>query len=164
MTINNSFQLLSFNRKVSDALQTVERTLELERKPQLASDVDHTYGAKYALVNLTSNTAIIAIVSCLEKLGLDSTALKSIDSKTKSTTLRFEASTTSKFIKEVTVDVPVQRSYEETETVNSKSKKGTFEQTKTKVMKVRYISYVLFLHLVAYGKLIYSSIAIPLFY
>ena len=136
MAINNSFQLLSFQRKVSDALQTVERTLELERKPQLASDVDHTYGAKYALVNLTSNTAIIAIISCLEKLGLESNVLKNID-KTKPSTLRFYASTTCKFIKEVTVDVPVQRSYEETETVNSKSKKGTYEQTRNKVMKVR---------------------------
>jgi hypothetical protein len=148
MTINNSFQLLSFQRKVSDALQTVERTLELERKPQLASDVDHTYGAKYALVNLTSNTAIIAIICCLEKLGLGSTILESID-KSKPCTLRFDASTTSKFIKEVTVDVPVQRSYEEIETINSKSKKGTFEQSKHKVMKVSmHISCVLFLHLV----------------
>ena len=143
MTINNSFQLLSFNRKVQDALQTVERTLELERKPQLASDVDHTYGAKYSLVNLTSNTAIIAIISCLEKLGLDSTALRSIN-KTKPTTLRFDASTTSKFIKEVAVDVPVQRSYEETEIVNSKNKKGAFEQTKNKVMKVRGTYHMFF--------------------
>jgi hypothetical protein len=74
-----SFHLLSFQRKVQDALQSVERTLELERKPCLAGDIDHTYGAKYSLVNLTSNAAIIAYMTCLERLGLDAYALKSVD-------------------------------------------------------------------------------------
>jgi len=119
---------------------------------------------------LTSNTSIIAIISCLNKLGLNTTVLQSMD-KTKPCTLRFDASTTAKFIKEVTVDVPVQRSYEETETINSKSKKGTFEQTKTKVMKVRGTYHVFFFcilclyYMRVYTKLIkLIHIAIPLFY
>ena len=133
MSLSSSFELLSFQRKVKDALQSVERTLELERKPRLAADVDHTYGAKYGLVNLTSNAAIIAYMNCFEKLGLDSAVLKSID-KTKPATLRFDSSTACKFLQEVTVDVPVGRSYEEKEeTTGSDASKNT---TKTRVMKV----------------------------
>lgn len=133
MSLSSSFNLLSFQRKVQDALQSVERTLELERKPRLAADVDHTYGAKYGLVNLTSNAAIIACMNCFEKLGLDAAVLKSID-KTKPATLRFESSTSCKFLKEVEVDVPAARSYEEKEeTKESEPSKNT---TKTRVIKV----------------------------
>ena len=85
---------------MEEALRTVERTLELERKPRLDGDVDHTYGAKYALVNLATNAAIISYMNCLEKLGLDASVLKSID-KTKPVTLRFDASARSKFLKKV---------------------------------------------------------------
>ena len=130
MSLSSSFHLLSFQRKVQDALQCVERTLELERKPRLAADVDHTYGAKYGLVNLTSNAAIIAYMNCLERLGLDANALKLID-KTKPTTLRFDASTTWKFLKEVVMDLPVERSWEEKEET-----KGGILSKKTRVMKV----------------------------
>jgi len=132
MSLSSSFQLLSFQRKVNDALQSVKRTLELERKPQLAADVDHTYGAKYGLVNLTSNAAIIAYMNCFDKLGLDATVLKSID-KTKPATLRFDSSTAWKFVKELDVDVPVNRSYEEKEeTAYSDSSKNT---KKTNIFK-----------------------------
>jgi hypothetical protein len=108
----------------------VERTLELERKPRLAGDVDHTYGAKYGLVNLTSNASIIAYMNCLERLGLDANTLKSID-KTKPTTLRFDGSSTWKILKEIEVDVPAERRWEENEET-----KGGFSSNKAKVMKV----------------------------
>jgi hypothetical protein len=130
MSLSSSFHLLSFQRKVQEALQSVERTLELERKPRLAADVDHTYGAKFGLVNVTSNAAIIAYMNCLERLGLDANALKSID-KTKPATLRFDASTTWKFLKEVVVDLPAERSWEEKEET-----KGGILSKKTRVMKV----------------------------
>jgi hypothetical protein len=104
--------------------------LELERKPRLAADVYHTYGANYSLVNLTSNAAIIAYMNCLEKLGLDANALKSID-KTKPATLRFDASTAWKFLKEVVIDVPAERSWEE----NEETKVGILSK-KTRVIKV----------------------------
>lgn len=100
----SSYNYLSFQRKVQAALESVERVLQLERKPRLADDVDHTYGAKYGLVNLTSNVAIIAFMNCLERLGLDTEVLKSID-KTKPATLEFESSTSPIFLKKVTVDV-----------------------------------------------------------
>ena len=51
------FNHLSFQQKVQDALTAVERTLELERSPRLAEEVDHTYGAKYELVNLTKRAS-----------------------------------------------------------------------------------------------------------
>ncbi|KAL7539113.1 hypothetical protein ACHAXR_009035 [Thalassiosira sp. AJA248-18] len=100
--------------------------------PRLAAHVDHTYGAKYGLVDLTSNAAIIAYMNCFEKLGLDTA--------TKPATLRFESSASyKKFLKKVKVDVPMDRSYEEKEeTVESDPSKKT---TKTKVMKaIRHIT------------------------
>jgi hypothetical protein len=130
MSLSSSFHLLSFQRKVQDALQSVERTLELERKPRLAADVDHSYGAKFKLVDLTSNAAIIAYINCLERLGLDANALNSID-KTKTATLRFDASTTWKFLKEVLIDVHAERSWEENEET-----KGGILSKKTRAMKV----------------------------
>ena len=141
----SSYNYLSFQRKVKDALQSVERALELERKPRLAEDVDHTYGAKYSLVNLTTNAAIIAFMNALEKLGLDAAVLKSID-KTRPATLQFESSTSAKFLKEVKVDVPLGRSYQLTEvTEETDHSKST---AKTKVMKVRRCySTVLFVSL-----------------
>jgi len=76
MSLSSSFDLLSFQQKVKDALTSLERTLELEHKPRLAANVDHTYGAKYGLVNLTSNAAIIAYMNCFKKLGLNAAVLK----------------------------------------------------------------------------------------
>ena len=111
----------------------------MERNPRIAAEVDHTYGAKYELVNSVTNTAIISYLSCFEKLGIDEALLKSID-KTKSTTLRFDATTSFKFSKEVTVDVPVQRSYAETE--ESKGDDPSKNTTKTKVMKVSSLQCV----------------------
>ena len=112
----------------------------MERKPRIAAEVDHTYGAKYELVNSVTNTAIISYMSCFEKLGIDEALLKSID-KTKSTTLRFDATTSFKFSKEVTVDVPVQRSYAETEESKG-SDDPSKNTTKTKVMKVSSLQCV----------------------
>ncbi|EJK73244.1 hypothetical protein THAOC_05139 [Thalassiosira oceanica] len=112
-----NFNHISFQRKVNDALTAVERTLELERSPRLAEEVDHTYGAKYELVDLTTNAAIIAFMTCFEKLGLNGLILGSIveGAGNKPLTLRFDVSTTPTFMKEVKVKVPMDRSYEETE-------------------------------------------------
>ncbi|EJK59017.1 hypothetical protein THAOC_20813 [Thalassiosira oceanica] len=124
-----NFNHVSFQRKVNDALTAVERTLELERSPRLAEEVDHTYGAKYELVDLTTNAAIIAYMTCLEKLGLNGLILGSIveGAGDKPLTLRFDVSTTPTFTKEVKVKVPMDRSYEQTE--------ETAGSTVTKVFK-----------------------------
>lgn len=136
MSLSTSFELLSFQRKVQDALQVVERTLELERKPRLAGDVDHAYGAKFGLVNSVTNTAIIAYLNCFEKLGLDMDVLTSID-KTKPTTLRFEASISPKFLKEKEMEVPLAEcTWNETEETNKGDSSSTTTTTKSGVKKI----------------------------
>mmetsp|Transcript_36045 Transcript_36045/g.85910 ORF Transcript_36045/g.85910 Transcript_36045/m.85910 type:complete len:950 (+) Transcript_36045:88-2937(+) len=130
-----NFNHLSFQRKVNDALTAVERTLELERSPRLAEEVDHTYGAKYELVDITTNAAIIAFMTCLEKLGLNGLILGAIveGAGNKPLTLRFDVSTTPTFMKEVKVKVPMDRSYEQTE--------ETATSMATKVLKaVRHVT------------------------
>ena len=143
MSLSSSFNLLSFQRKVGDALKALERALELERSPRLAGDVEHTYGTKYGLVNLSSNAAIIAYMNCFEKLGLDASVLKKID-KTKPATLRFEASASSEFVKEVAVDVPANRSYKTTEETNSSITKKVFKVSHVALW--HFIDYSLFIH------------------
>mmetsp|Transcript_12944 Transcript_12944/g.19979 ORF Transcript_12944/g.19979 Transcript_12944/m.19979 type:complete len:956 (-) Transcript_12944:102-2969(-) len=122
------YENLAFQRKVNSALTAVERILAIEKKPLIAGDVEHTYGAKYELVNSVSNVAIIAYMNTLEKLGLDTDVLNEIDCDTP-TTLRFDASTTCKFLEKKIVDVPLGNSY--TETTNTKST-GILGNTKTK--------------------------------
>jgi len=123
---------MAFEKKVKDALQAVERVLEVERKPRLAAEVDHSYGDKYALANTVTNTAIITLMNCLDKLGLNADILTAID-KTNATTLRFEASAQCKFIKDVVVDVPVDTTHVEGEVSKSTGIFGN--TTKTKVFK-----------------------------
>eukprot|EP00985_Skeletonema_marinoi_P002660 scaffold1099_cov66-Skeletonema_marinoi.AAC.1 len=67
-------------------------------------------------------------MNALEKIGLDADALKAIDDSTP-TTLCFDASTTCKFLEKKVVDVPMDRSYEET--VETKST-GLLGNSKTK--------------------------------
>ncbi len=136
MSLSNSFELLSFQRKVQDALQVVERALELERKPCLAGEVDHAYGAKFALVNAVTNTAIIAYMHCFENLGLRMAELSSID-RTQPVTLRFEASTSRKFLKEIEVEVPlVECKLNEREETNKGDSSSSMTTTKSGVKSV----------------------------
>ena len=99
----------------------MERILDVEKKPRIAGNVDHNYIDKYELVNVTANTAIIAYMNVLERFGLTTDVLKSID-KSKPTTIRFEASTKLEFLKEVVVDVPMNWSYMEEEESKSPGK------------------------------------------
>ena len=107
-----SFERLSFERKVNSALKDIEKILDIERHPRLAGDVEHTYESKYALADTVTNAALIAYMNVFEKMGLDSGVLQSID-KSQATTLRFEANLNCNFEKEVVVDIPMNRSYEE---------------------------------------------------
>jgi hypothetical protein len=66
-----------------------------------------------SLVNVTTNIAILAFITCLEKLGLEyktiiaaAVLLRNKSTATATTTLRFDASTEWTFIKEVEVTVP----------------------------------------------------------
>ena len=97
---------------MNEALQTVERVLATDKHPHAAGDIEHAYGSKFGLVDLVSNVALISYMNVLEKFGLSGSVLKSID-KNQATTLRFEAKMKSEFEKEMIVDVPMDRSYEE---------------------------------------------------
>ncbi|KAL7501535.1 hypothetical protein ACHAWT_009804 [Skeletonema menzelii] len=126
--MSSPYENLAFKRKVDDALTAVERTLSIEKRPLIAGDVEHTYGAKYELVDCVSNVAIIAYMNSLEKLGLSVDVLKTIDCTTP-TTLCFDASTTCKFLEKKVVDVPMDSSYESS--VETKST-GILGNTETK--------------------------------
>lgn len=136
MISSYSFQRLDFERKVNDALNSIERILTIERHPRLAGDVDHSYGSKFALVDVTTNAALIAYMNVFDKMGLSSSVLQSIDN-TQATTLRFAASMKSKFEKEVIVDVPMDKSYEEEHKTTSTSEIFGNSESK-RVSKVRF--------------------------
>ncbi|KAG7346198.1 hypothetical protein IV203_005266 [Nitzschia inconspicua] len=110
----DSFNQVFFENRVSNALKEVDRILNLDRNPRLAGDVSHEYADKYALANTLTNTAIIAQMNVLDRLGLTNDILKKIDF-TKATTLRFQAFDSCEFIKEQVVDVPVSTAFQTTE-------------------------------------------------
>lgn len=128
MRLSPSFERLSFERKVNSALEDIEKILDIERHPRLAGDVEHTYESKYGLVDTVTNAALIAYMNVFEKMGLDSSVLQSID-KTQATTLRFDANLNCNLEKEVVVDIPINRSYEEEHKMSST---GIFGNSETK--------------------------------
>eukprot|EP00980_Cylindrotheca_fusiformis_P021749 scaffold8569_cov139-Cylindrotheca_fusiformis.AAC.19 len=137
MTSYYHFNEQVFRSDVAKALNGIERILEVYRHPQLAEDVDHEYINKYELANHLVNTAIIAQMNCLERMGLTSEVLKEMD-PTKSATLRFQALEKCNFLKEQLVDVPSEDSYVEEkssrtllgQTRFSNSKKSVFKRVK----------------------------------
>jgi len=134
---------LVFNRAVGESLKAVRRILEVDRNPQMAENVGHGYSDKYGLANSMTNTAVIAFMNILERLGLTKEVLRKID-VSKPTTLRFKCSDSCKFLKEQTVDVPlptVVESTEEAETTGSflgKTKKSTVSQVVKRVQEFHW--------------------------
>ncbi|KAG7361034.1 hypothetical protein IV203_036134 [Nitzschia inconspicua] len=132
-----------FGQHVSDALNEVDRILNLGRNPRLAEDVDHEYADKYALANTLTNTAIIAQMNVLDCLGLTDHILKKIDF-TKPTTLRFQAIDSCEFIKKQVVDVPAPTALhttEETTTTGSflgNTKKSTVREVVNRVREFHW--------------------------
>ncbi len=90
----------------------VKRVLELHRNPCLAEEVDHEYDDKYRLVEQMTNTALIGQLNILEYFGLTQEVFRAVD-KSKATTLRFQASDSCTFLKEETVEIPMQWSVDE---------------------------------------------------
>jgi len=134
---------LVFNRAVDESLKAVSRILEVDRNPQMAENVGHGYSDKYGLANSMTNTAVIAFMNILERLGLTKEVLRKID-VSKPTTLRFKCSDSCKFLKEQTVDVPlptVVESTEEAETTGSflgKTKTSTVSQVVKRVQEFHW--------------------------
>jgi hypothetical protein len=128
---------------VDQALSAVERILHVSRNPRLAEDVEHSYGNKYDLANMLTNTAIIAQMNALERIGLTAEVLRSIDTS-KPTTLRFQASDSCSFLKEQIVSVPMPHqvaTVEDTNTTGSffgSTKKSTITQVTHKVKEFHW--------------------------
>ncbi|CAJ1960165.1 unnamed protein product [Cylindrotheca closterium] len=130
-----------FRDDVEDALQTVEKILDADRRPRPAEEVHHKYENKYELANYMTNISIVAQMNVLERLGFTPQIIQQLeDTKTKTTTLRFEASEICTFLKEQTVDVPdpyaVETVKERTSVLGStpfKSKSSTIHKVIRKV-------------------------------
>ncbi|MGK3741120.1 MAG: hypothetical protein ACI90V_007970 [Bacillariaceae sp.] len=124
-----------FKASVDEALHSVRRVLDINRNPTLAEDVDHNYNDKFKLANLLTNTAIISLTIILERFGLTKEVLQSIDTS-KPTTLRFGASESCRFVKEETVDVPLQMKFE----TNEDTKVTTeYEETNTSKSTIKKV-------------------------
>jgi hypothetical protein len=97
-----------FKNKVSKALSSVRRALDVDRAPSvgLAEHVDHNYTDKYKLANLMTNAAIVSLMINFEQLGLTKKILQSLGNTSKETTLRVKISRSCKFVEEKVVDVP----------------------------------------------------------
>jgi hypothetical protein len=100
--------------------------------------VEHGYDDKYRLVDLLTNMAIIAQMNCLEQLGMTADKLKTID-QSRSTTLRFQTSDSCSFLKEQTVEVPMERGLETTEDTHTS---GAFFGTMKKSTMSRIVNHV----------------------
>lgn len=122
-------------RVVEQALETVDRILDLHRNPRLAEDVNHEYGDKYALVDQMTNAAMIGQVNVLGHFGLTAEILKDVD-KSKPVTLRFQASDSCTFVKERTVEVPATKTVETDEISESSSPSFFGSKTKSTIKQV----------------------------
>jgi hypothetical protein len=132
--------ILLFNA-VDKALKTVQQILEVNRNPQLAEEVDHDYQNKFELADRMTNIAIVAQMNCLERLGLTLEMLQGMD-ESKSTTLRFQASEKCTFLKEQTVEVPMDVSHEKVEESQSTTSGSSFFGTTKKTTIQRIVKKV----------------------
>jgi len=134
-----------FKNKVSKALSSVRRALDVDRAPSvgLAEHVDHNYTDKYKLANLMTNAAIVSLMINFEQLGLTKKILQSLGDTSKETTLRFKISRSCKFVEEKVVDVPATTTREistENEFVGPRTskKKTTIEKIVKRVTNQHY--------------------------
>jgi len=129
----SDFHNQAFEAKVTKALESVRRVLDVDRgaKIRLADDVDHEYQDKYKMADLMTNMTIVTLVSVLEKLGLTKDILRGLD-KSKEITLCFCASESCKLAKEEVVDEPLPYTKETQESTTVTTELGTAESTTQK--------------------------------
>ena len=127
------FHADQFHRDVEKAMHSVQQILETNRMPRLAHEMDHTYDDKYALSEFMTNTAMSALMSALERMGLTKDALATLQQwvqvEKRTITLRMEFCDSCHFFKEQNVNV---RDGERTIEVSTQSSTGFFGVTKTK--------------------------------
>ena len=144
MAAYSDFHNQHFEAKVTKALESVRRVLDVDRgtKIRLADGVDHEYKDKYKLADLMTNMTIVTLLSVLEELGLTKEVLRSMD-KSKEITLRFSTCESCTFVKEEVVDEPLPFTKETQETTwsgtsESTTKKSTIEKIVKRVKKEYY--------------------------
>jgi hypothetical protein len=65
-----AFEEDRFRARVEEALKKVETLLDLNKSPELPSDVSHRYDDKYLLAEFLTNVALASTVNVLERLGV----------------------------------------------------------------------------------------------
>ena len=104
-----AFHADQFRRDVDNAMQSVQQILETNRMPRLAHEMDHTYDDKYTLSECMTNTAMSALMTVLERMGLTKNALTTLQQwvqvEKRTVTLRMEFRDTCQFFKEQNVNV-----------------------------------------------------------
>lgn len=137
------YYLCDYIYLVNDALQTVNRILQIERDPRLAEKVDHDYIDKYKLADQVTNMSLIALMNVFECMGLTKKHLEKIESNSStSKTLRFQATDSCKFLKEQVVNVTVdgnESTHTNTEEVTSSSdniRQSLFRTGRSTIQKV----------------------------
>mmetsp|Transcript_12322 Transcript_12322/g.35733 ORF Transcript_12322/g.35733 Transcript_12322/m.35733 type:complete len:982 (+) Transcript_12322:89-3034(+) len=122
-----------FRKDVAMAVKTVKRVMDVDRNPNLAESVDHTYENKFDMSEQLTNTSIIAAVNILQEFGLTSDILiAAADNGNKSktaTTLRFQSKQSSEFLKEENVEIDTGKTY-----TTTTKKKSTFFGTSNKTV------------------------------
>ncbi|CAM9417059.1 unnamed protein product [Ectocarpus fasciculatus] len=95
-----------FRRKVDLALEQVRRVLETNKHPVYASEAAHKYGDKYLLAEFLTNAALASHLTSLSNFGVTAEQLTTMMewSKSRSVSLRFDATERCKFLKKVTRD------------------------------------------------------------
>jgi hypothetical protein len=59
-----------FRQQVERALKSVKTVLDTTKQPGFPHDIAHTYGDKYAMINVLTNNMIGATLNCLALLGM----------------------------------------------------------------------------------------------
>jgi hypothetical protein len=142
------FHEQQFRSQVESALDSVQRVLDVNRKPRLAEDMDHEYDDKYALAEFLTNTTIAAQMNILERMGLTEDKLKHLYDMVhvdkRSITLVFEAEDTCTFLKEQLVDVVKHNTDHVVETAKTSSGGifGTSSSQKNQSVKHKVIQKV----------------------
>ena len=82
-----------FRSQVSSALQRAKLVLDKEKRPRVASDVDHIYDDKYLLAEFLTNTSSAAFLNILESLGLTPEGVETLTkwASSRSVSLRLSA-------------------------------------------------------------------------
>jgi hypothetical protein len=129
-----------FKNKVSKALSSVRRALDVDRAPSVgfAEHVDHNYTDKYKLANLMTNAAIVSLMINFEQLGLTKKILQSLGNTSKETTLRVRISRSCKFVEEKVVDVPTTTTRE----ISTKNGVGCFRTSGKRTMIEKIVKRV----------------------